>query len=72
MCLFYNSIWFLVSFIVSFYIELSSILDLPICDSDKTLNRELEFSIHFVSLNPPSDNNFVKVTTISFAISIFL
>ena len=59
-------------FSLSFSIELSSILDLAIPDYRKTSSKELEFDIHFVSLNPPSDNNFVMLTTVSFAKFIFL
>ena len=59
-------------FLVSFFIELSSILDLPASDRDKTLSGELELNIHVICLNSPSDNNFVTLTTVSFAKSIFL
>ena len=47
-------------------------LDLAISDCGKTSSKELEFDIHFFSLHPPFDNNFVTLTTVSFAKSIFL
>ena len=58
MCPFYNSTWFLVLF--QFYFSLNYLL-YWISDNGKTLSKELEFDIHFVSLNAPCDNNFVTL-----------
>ena len=59
-------------FSVLFLMELFFVLSLAISDCSKTSSKELEFDIHFVSLNRPSVNNFVTLTTVSFAKSISL
>ena len=48
-------------FSVLFLMESFFILSLAISDCSKTSSKELEFDIHFVSLNRPSDNNFVTI-----------
>ena len=53
-------------FAVSFFNELSSILDFPIADCGKTSSKELEFDILFVGLNSPPGKNFVTLTTFFF------